>query len=1220
MWALICTLYMWTMAGQTAATSMHLVGGPSSYEGRVEVYFNGIWGTVCDDGFDNRGAAVVCNMLNLPSSGAQLRDGAYYGQGTGTIWLDDVRCLGNENDIDRCPHSAWGTHNCRHGEDVGVVCAHAATPVRLVGGPAANEGRVEVFYQGVWGSVCDDLFDTKSAAVVCNMLNMTSYRAQPKPGAYYGPGTTTIWLDDVRCNGNETNIDMCQHNAWGTNNCNHSKDVGVLCDQGCGAWNSDSSSVNYQTIKYKNGTTFGAEAVMTCYSGYHVVNKTNTRSESAICTGNGTWSTPTYSACVHTDCGGWYSDSNSDNHHQIKYKNATRFGSEAVMTCNPGYHVVNKTNTRSESAYCTENGTWSAPTYSACVPIDCGKWYSDSSLDNHQPIIYKNATTFGSDAEMTCNPGYHVVNKTNTRFESATCTANGTWSPLTYSACVPIECPVLDTNDNLTIELAPNPSKAISNTTATFSCSPGTTLVGLATLTCRITGQWTGPAPKCIVLQEYVGNCSIDMDTKKRTWNETQPGRIVEDDCPSGFFGKVSRQCSQEGKWLKPFYNCVSKRVAELISTVERLKESPTAAKITDSLDQLVNVTKPANGTAYIGELNAITDMLDTIASVSDYKEVTHEQANSFFTATSNLLDSDNAESWQSGDDHYETDVPPDGSNTSTADYGAMKVVNVVDKYTDILMLSLGNESDTSKTIPTYNMVVHVTQINKTAAELKFPNFSSSIILPNTSLIGSHSIGAVLYKNLTGLISSVLKNYSESTINSEVVTVTLDNWENTTDFVVDITMKYAQDLHAPPICSFWNATIFSWDTSGCRVLSSEHSSATCRCTHLTNFAVLMSPIIQSNVNTKDLDIISIVGCSISLAGLGLTVIVHIVLWKYVGKRRVAVLLNLSIALIISYVMFIGGIDRTENKIVCTTVASLLHYIYLVVFSLMLVEGIDIAVSILIVFKTKSKLKWMLTASWVAPAVIVGTTLGVTKTEGYGNEQSCWLTIKEGVIWAFVGPALLVVLVNFVILVIVIRATLRSYAMAKKSTVERSKSAVRCLVVLLPLMGLTWVLGVFYLDESMAWVQYAFAVCNSLQGFVIFLFHCAFNKTLWKAYKTKQQRSSYASSTYLKSRSTSVRSITTEHSEVCMTVHDQSRISSVNALANTRFSGLPDRKPMHTTEVTDKEEHIDGIVEHFEKSANDETIQRKDDAKSVNTDRNDVGMENKTQQDFYSEVL
>ncbi|KAH3740376.1 hypothetical protein DPMN_047082 [Dreissena polymorpha] len=51
----------------------------------------------------------------------------------------------------------------------------------------------------------------------------------------------------------------------------------------------------------------------------------------------------------------------------------------------------------------------------------------------------------------------------------------------------------------------------------------------------------------------------------------------------------------------------------------------------------------------------------------------------------------------------------------------------------------------------------------------------------------------------------------------------------------------------------------------------------------------------------------------------------------------------------------------------------------------------------------------------------------------------------------------------------------------------------------------------------------------------------------------------------------------------MTVHDQSRISSVDALANTRFSGLPDRKPMHTTEVTDKEEHIDGIVEHFEKA-------------------------------------
>ena len=67
---------------------------------------------------------------------------------------------------------------------------------------------------------------------------------------------------------------------------------------------------------------------------------------------------------------------------------------------------------------------------------DCGDWHSDTISDNHLAIIYINATTFGSEAVMTCNPGYHVFNKTNTRSESAVCTENGTWSTLTCSACV----------------------------------------------------------------------------------------------------------------------------------------------------------------------------------------------------------------------------------------------------------------------------------------------------------------------------------------------------------------------------------------------------------------------------------------------------------------------------------------------------------------------------------------------------------------------------------------------------------------------------------------------------------------------------------------------------------------------------------------------------------------------------------------------------------------
>ncbi|KAH3809195.1 hypothetical protein DPMN_137556 [Dreissena polymorpha] len=975
-------------------------------------------------------------------------------------------------------------------------------------------------------------------------------------------------------------------------------EMAVYCKQ----WSGLTDLPVNQKIAYLNNSTFvGATVLMTCDAGYHVFNDSSTHTEMAVCTSNGTWNPHTYSHCVPIDCGLPPALANG----MMKLmNNKTHFQSQADVICKHGFFLNGSFSTFN----CTDDGHWSLDDSHRCLPVDCGL---PPPLANGKVKLLNNLTTFPSQAEVTCNRGYFL----NSSFNILNCTEKGSWSQDSYSCllvdciCVQSECPVLEPYDKLTIEMVPNTTKAIVNTTAMFSCLPGLMLVGYATIKCTINGQWNGPVPKCVALEKAVRNCPVNIDTKDRTWQETQPGTIVVENCPNDYSGAVSRQCSKEGLWLNPFYNCVSKRVAELMSAVESIKESPSAAKITHSLDQLVNITKPANGSSYIGELYAITSMLDTIASVSDNIEVTDEQANSFFSTTSNLLDTDNAESWQSGANRYESDGSTDGS--STAKPGAIKVLNVVDKYTDILKNSLGNNSESSKTIQSENMVVHVSMVNTTSDELQFPDkplgITSSVILPKASVLGSKTIAAVVYRNLSGIISSKLKNVSDSTINSEVVTVTLDNWENTTNFVVDITMEYARNLQSAPICSFWNASIFSWDTTGCRVMSSNHSSATCRCTHLTNFAILMSPFIQSKANSKDLDIISIVGCSISLAGLTLTISFHIVLWKYVSKRRVAVLLNLSVALIISY-------------IVCTTLASLLHYIYLVVFSLMLVEGIDVAVSILIVFQTRSKLKWMLSAAWVVPAVVVGISLGVTKTKGYGNEISCWLTIKGGVIWAFVGPALLIVLVNFIILVIVIRATLRSYTMAKKSTVERSKSAVWCLLVLLPLMGLTWVLGVFYLDESMVWVQYAFAVCNSLQGLVIFIFHCAFNKTLWKAYKKKKQRSSYASRTYLKSRSTSVRSVITENSEVSLNVYDTIEIPSAGESANIRYEDLSIKQPMQTAANADKEEQGDGISKHSEDNANDDKLRRNGDQETVNTYNNDVGLEILTDKYLYSTVL
>ena len=102
---------------------VRLVRGNSYNEGRVEVNYNGEWGTVCDDGWDDTGAGVVCRQLGFGSSGTALGL-ARFGQGSGSIWLDSVICTGNESTLASCGHLGVGvTRSCSHSEDAGVRCS-----------------------------------------------------------------------------------------------------------------------------------------------------------------------------------------------------------------------------------------------------------------------------------------------------------------------------------------------------------------------------------------------------------------------------------------------------------------------------------------------------------------------------------------------------------------------------------------------------------------------------------------------------------------------------------------------------------------------------------------------------------------------------------------------------------------------------------------------------------------------------------------------------------------------------------------------------------------------------------------------------------------------------------------------------------------------------------------------------------------------------------------
>ncbi|XP_078616356.1 scavenger receptor class A member 5-like [Branchiostoma floridae x Branchiostoma japonicum] len=107
------------------AGRIRLVGGSGAHEGRVEVRRStssyNYWGTVCDDRFDMNDARVVCRMLGYSGASA-VRGSAYYGRGSGSIYMDELSCTGTESSLFDCSYNGWGVHDCSHSEDVGVVC------------------------------------------------------------------------------------------------------------------------------------------------------------------------------------------------------------------------------------------------------------------------------------------------------------------------------------------------------------------------------------------------------------------------------------------------------------------------------------------------------------------------------------------------------------------------------------------------------------------------------------------------------------------------------------------------------------------------------------------------------------------------------------------------------------------------------------------------------------------------------------------------------------------------------------------------------------------------------------------------------------------------------------------------------------------------------------------------------------------------------------------
>uniref|UniRef100_A0A8V0ZYT8 SRCR domain-containing protein n=1 Tax=Gallus gallus TaxID=9031 RepID=A0A8V0ZYT8_CHICK len=211
---------------------IRLVNGTKRCAGRVELYHDGIWGTICDDNWDLSDANVVCRQLGCGYAIKALNS-AHYGVGSGQIWLDDVNCTGSESNIWACPSSVWGHHNCQHKEDAGVLCSEFLS-LRLANGSGCA-GRLEVFYNGTWGSICSNRMSQLTAVTVCKHLNCGD-GGEIERDFKYGRGSGPTWLDHIECAEQHSSLWQCQSDPWDPQSCDtRAEETHISCSGRKGA-------------------------------------------------------------------------------------------------------------------------------------------------------------------------------------------------------------------------------------------------------------------------------------------------------------------------------------------------------------------------------------------------------------------------------------------------------------------------------------------------------------------------------------------------------------------------------------------------------------------------------------------------------------------------------------------------------------------------------------------------------------------------------------------------------------------------------------------------------------------------------------------------------------------------------------------------------------------------------------------------------------------------
>uniref|UniRef100_A0A2K6G1Q0 Adhesion G protein-coupled receptor L3 n=1 Tax=Propithecus coquereli TaxID=379532 RepID=A0A2K6G1Q0_PROCO len=539
------------------------------------------------------------------------------------------------------------------------------------------------------------------------------------------------------------------------------------------------------------------------------------------------------------------------------------------------------------------------------------------------------------------------------------------------------------------------------------------------------------------------------VEAREIMWFKTRQGQIAKQPCPAGTIGVSTYLClGPDGIWDPQgpdLSNCSSPWVNHI---TQKLKSGETAANIARELaEQTRNHLNAGDITYSVRAMDQLVGLLDvqlrnltpggkdsaarSLNKLQKRERSCRAYVQAMVETVNNLLQPQALNAWRD-------------LTTSDQLRAATMLLDTVEESAFVLADNLLKTDIVRENTDNIKLEVARLSTEGNLEDLKFPEnmgHGSTIQLSANTLKqngrnGEIRVAFVLYNNLGPYLSTENASMKLGTeamstnhsviVNSPVITAAINKEFSNKVYLADpvvFTVKHIKqsEENFNPNCSFWSYSKRTmtgyWSTQGCRLLTTNKTHTTCSCNHLTNFAVLMAHVEVKHsdaVHDLLLDVITWVGILLSLVCL-LICIFTFCFFRGLQSDRNTIHKNLCISLFVAELLFLIGINRTDQPIACAVFAALLHFFFLAAFTWMFLEGVQLYIMLVEVFESEhSRRKYFYLVGYGMPALIVAVSAAVDY-RSYGTDKVCWLRLDTYFIWSFIGPATLIIMLNVIFL-------------------------------------------------------------------------------------------------------------------------------------------------------------------------------------------------------------